>query len=286
MNENDLTNQSLDSHSVEVSKHANKAIWSVVLGTLVPLSWWIIIYILNYIHDFIPILRYSFFEDLMFLLTMFSIIAIPATICIGMLLGFIFGIIAIKEILLEQGQLRGKWRAISAIVLAPIIIFLLFYSMDLSGERVLKKSSIISKNIGICEANILELGKALKKYAAEHGSYPAADKWCNALLEGKYVTKNIFICPGNKRARCSYSVNPKCTPNSPPSEILIFESDGGWNSYGGPELFSIKHHAHYGGYILANDFTYIMWYEYDPNGWPVAEMEGIRALKNKGRDLK
>ena len=69
---------------------------------------------------------------------------------------------------------------------------------------------------------------------------PTPDKWCDALLQGEYVTEKMFKCPGNKKARCSYSINPNCEPNSEPNTVLVFESKGGWNSFGGPELFNYR----------------------------------------------
>ena len=116
-----------------------------------------------------------------------------------------------------------------------------------------------------CGTNLAGVGKALLLYANDHDAYPQPDKWCDALLQGEYADEKIFKCPSNKKAKCSYSMNPNCEPNSEPNTVLVFESRGGWNSYGGPELFTAEHHANEGGNILYND-GHVMFERTDPNG--------------------
>jgi prepilin-type processing-associated H-X9-DG protein len=134
-----------------------------------------------------------------------------------------------------------------------------------------------------CGSNLCGLGKALTLYAEEHGVYPKPDKWCDALLQGKYADEKMFKCPGNKKARCSYSINPNCEPNSEPNIVLVFESKGGWNSFGGPELFTTKYHKNEGCNILYND-GHVKFESTDPNGHFNLELNW--GEKRKGRDLK
>ncbi|MGA2071423.1 MAG: DUF4190 domain-containing protein [Sedimentisphaerales bacterium] len=268
MDEKDTVSQSLVSEPAEVSIWAKRAIWCVAFGCLAPLVWWIIMMVLS----FLPYQSNSF-NDSMYVLVMLSIIiGIPA-ISITMLIGLIFGILALRDIWIEEGQLRGKWRAVTAIVLSSI--FLLYMAVGIIlGQTVGKRDHISWEHEQTCKAHLSELSKALHRYAGEHGAYPAPDKWCDALLQGKYVTEDTFKCPGNKKARCSYSMNPKCLPNSSPNIILIFESRSGWNSYGGPELFTTENHDG-DGQILLNDgsITYLM---KDPNGLPYDNNGGDR----------
>jgi prepilin-type processing-associated H-X9-DG protein len=132
-----------------------------------------------------------------------------------------------------------------------------------------------------CGSNLSGLGKALTLYAEKHGAYPKPDKWCDALLL-QDVTEKMFKCPSNKKARCSYSINPNCEPNSEPNTVLVFESKGGWNSYGGPEILTTKYHKNEGCNILYND-GHVKFESSDPNGQPY---EKLNWGENKGRGLK
>jgi prepilin-type processing-associated H-X9-DG protein len=132
-----------------------------------------------------------------------------------------------------------------------------------------------------CGSNLSNLGKALTLYADEHGSYPQPDKWCDALLHSDYATEKMFKCPGNKKARCSYSINPNCEPNSEPNTVLVFESKGGWNSYGGPELLTTEYHKNEGCNVLYND-GHVKFESTDPNGYFSYELNW--GDKAKGRD--
>jgi prepilin-type processing-associated H-X9-DG protein len=134
-----------------------------------------------------------------------------------------------------------------------------------------------------CGSNLSQLGKALTLYADEHGVYPHPDGWCDSLLKGDYVSEKMFKCSCNKKARCGFSINPNCEPNSEPNTVLVFESKGGWNSYGGPELFTADHHTGYGGNMLFND-GHVVFTKADSNGRPY---EGLNwGEKRKSSDLK
>ena len=94
-----------------------------------------------------------------------------------------------------------------------------------------------------CSCYFSNLGKSIHLYADEHNdTYPAYDKWCDLLLEERTVTEKDFRCPAPKKNKCRYAVNPNCEPNSPPDTVLLFETKGGWNQYGGPELLFPRHY--------------------------------------------
>jgi prepilin-type processing-associated H-X9-DG protein len=48
-------------------------------------------------------------------------------------------------------------------------------------------------------------------------------------------------------------MNPDCEPNSPADLVLLFETKGGWNQYGGPELLTLDNHKGEGANVLFND---------------------------------
>jgi len=93
-----------------------------------------------------------------------------------------------------------------------------------------------------CVMNLRTLGVALSLYAEEHGGvYPPADKWCD-LLTANYAQERSFRCPSGGKGRCHYAMNPHVTSQSDPNVVLLFESAGGWNQSGGPELLTTEHH--------------------------------------------
>ena len=108
-----------------------------------------------------------------------------------------------------------------------------------------------------CVLNLTGLRKALLIYSDySDGKYPTPDKWCDLLLEHTDVFENQFKCPGNKKARCSYAINPNNEPNSPPDMVLLFEIEGSWNRwniFGGPEILTTENHRGKGCHILFND---------------------------------
>ncbi len=59
-----------------------------------------------------------------------------------------------------------------------------------------------------------------------------------------YHDEDDLVCPAKSRKveRCSYAINPNCKPNSPVDVVLLFETQGGWNQHGGPELLSTQNH--------------------------------------------
>jgi len=48
-------------------------------------------------------------------------------------------------------------------------------------------------------------------------------------------------------------MNPNCEPNSPNDVVLLFETEGGWNQFGGQEMLTLENHKGKGCNILFND---------------------------------
>lgn len=122
-----------------------------------------------------------------------------------------------------------------------------------------------------CRTNLMALGGAMLVYSAYNDdNYPAADKWCDLLLEHTKVTPEQLVCPSivirlpftggrtvqrpaPKRGLCTHAMNPNCTDLSAPDTVLLFETDAGWNQFGGPELVSSKAHGRIGFNVLLKD---------------------------------
>jgi|WetSurMetagenome_2_1015567.scaffolds.fasta_scaffold231703_1 hypothetical protein len=127
----------------------------------------------------------------------------------------------------------------------------------------------VSTTVGMgCSLKLEKLSQAILIYQRDNsGKYPTANIWCDLLLKTGQIEKDDFICPEvkfrwkrqvfplpiPKNKRCYYAMNPNCEPNSPANTVLLFETDGGWNVYGGPELLSTKNHHWALCHILYND---------------------------------
>lgn len=168
--------------------------------------------------------------------------------CVFLLVTLISGLAALIKIKLSKGPLTGKWYAITGIVISVVIIYF-FFILPIGRPR----STAYRMP---CGTNLSQIGRAILIYAQDHnGEYPAANKWCDLLLSSGEITEKQLKCSSNKnkKIRCTYAVNPNCQPNSPPDTVLVFETEGGWNQFGGPELLTTKNHNRDGCNILYND---------------------------------
>ncbi len=119
-----------------------------------------------------------------------------------------------------------------------------------------------------CGSNLSRLGKAMLIYANDNrGHYPEPNQWCDLILKHEQVDMERFYCPGvkfrwkrqvlpwpvPKNERCYYAMNPNCEPNSPPDVVLLFETKGGRNQFGGQEILTLENHRGDGCNILFDD---------------------------------
>ena len=119
-----------------------------------------------------------------------------------------------------------------------------------------------------CGINLMRLGKAMLIYANDNGgNYPEPARWCDLLLRSARVEADHFLCPRvkwewrrqvlpwpiPKNEKCYYVMNPVCEPNAPSDTVLLFETKGGWNKFGGPELLTVDNHQGDGCSVLFND---------------------------------
>lgn len=136
------------------------------------------------------------------------------------------------------------------IILIVVLAWLLFVSHEPSIDLYRPK----------CAHNLSRLGMAMLVYSEDkNGKYPAADRWCD-LLKGYFADdpEKIFVCRGalrkGKKGRCHYAINPNAEPNSLADVVLLFETKGRWNQFGGPEILTTEnHHNPEGCNILFND---------------------------------
>ena len=105
-----------------------------------------------------------------------------------------------------------------------------------------------------CSRNLRALGRVMQLYANDYDDrYPTADKWCDLLSKHTNIASWRFVCQEAGEGKCHYAINPNTSPNSPPDMVLLFETEGGWNRFGGVELATTHNHAGFGCNILFND---------------------------------
>jgi hypothetical protein len=90
-------------------------------------------------------------------------------------------------------------------------------------------------------------------YINDHdGVFPQGSDWCDQVARyrssdemasrSKASVQTVFVCPSAPRLRCGYAYNAALQGvrendiENPASTIMIFESDGGWNTWGGKDL--------------------------------------------------
>lgn len=132
-----------------------------------------------------------------------------------------------------------------------IIIVLLVLGIILPAIPRMVKRSVPYRLV--CGTQMTNLGKYLLIYSCGDGPYPTADRWCDLLIEHTDVAEGDFRHPGNKKERCGYAINPNVSPRSNPRMVLLFETKGGWNQYGGAEILSFDNHQGRGFNVLFND---------------------------------
>ena len=106
-----------------------------------------------------------------------------------------------------------------------------------------------------CSNSLKQLSLATRIYSAENkDEFPPAATWCDAILTNASSEK-IFKCPdGDQNQKCHYAFNAKLdgldTNKVDPKTVMIFETSGGWNLSGGPELL-LPHPRHGGKFVVA-----------------------------------
>ncbi len=168
-------------------------------------------------------------------------------------IGLGLGIVACSKIHKSNGMLRGYVFSISGIGLGILIFIIIIILEHAYSRHRWEKFAKIS-----CSCRLAELGKAMQAYSDNYDKYPTKDRWCDLLVERAYIVdKEIYVCVGasknDEEGLCYYAINPNCGPNSPGDTVLLFETKGGWNQFGGPELLTVENHQGEGCNILFND---------------------------------
>jgi len=175
------------------------------------------------------------------------------------LVGLLIGGAVIHWMSRSIGKFGGNGFAILGIVLTTFLCG--FWWVETCGP--------VSTALGMaCSNNLSRLGKAMLIYSNDNqGRYPESDQWCDLLLEYNQVELKHFLCPGitfrwrrqvlpwpvPRNERCYYAMNPNCEPDLPADTVLLFETKGGWNRFGGPEILTTENHVVRRCNVMFND---------------------------------
>lgn len=172
----------------------------------------------------------------------------PALIAPG--LGLALGLAAMYKIKKTAGQLRGRDCALLGVAISGMVL------VNTSSPFLITPRPMIMRTPGLdCLNQVKQLGLAVRIYAADNSDrLPFATNWCDAIAYA-LTTTNVFQCPAaGTPARCHYAFNAKLSgieaEKAGPDTVMIFESDAGWNSSGGPELLPVRP-RHRQGFVVA-----------------------------------
>jgi prepilin-type processing-associated H-X9-DG protein len=152
----------------------------------------------------------------------------------------ILGIVSMNRVRKSNGALGGGGIALAGTIVSAVFLFFIPIS-----AAMLLPALATAKNRAQsiqCLNNMKQLSVAAHMYAANHEEhFPAATNWCDVLKE--YVGDNakVYKCvTANSQEACDYAYNAQVAGleinKVNPQTVLFFESSGGWNLSGGPEM--------------------------------------------------
>jgi hypothetical protein len=155
------------------------------------------------------------------------------------LFGLILGIIAMVKVKNSGGKLSGNGLALAGIITSAVFLFMIPIpaAMLLPALAAAKQKA---QDIN-CVNNEKQLALAIRIYSSDNkDQFPPAATWCDAI-KPEVGSDKILKCPAaNPGSRCDYAFNAKLSGldvnKVNPETVMLFESDGGWNANGGPEL--------------------------------------------------
>ncbi len=161
----------------------------------------------------------------------------------------------------SENKSRPKFRVScltgTLIIVLAIVLIATLGPMCASGERR-------TDPLKGCQASLKGLSLCLCMYAEDHeGQYPPAETWCDLLAQwvrkasGESVEefRRTYRCPLVSEEDWGYALNPLAKHKGDPDVVLVFESDAGWNGFGGPELLAGKRHGGKGHCVLFADHS-------------------------------
>jgi hypothetical protein len=159
------------------------------------------------------------------------------------LFGLVLGIIAMVKVSNSRSALRGGGIALAGVIVSGIFLFMIpIYAAMLLPALAAAKQKAEAIN---CVNNEKQLILAMRVYSAVHtNQLPPAATWCDAIKDSVGSEKTFKCFAANSSSRCDYAFNVRLDGldegKIAPNTVEFFESDGGWNANGGPELMISK----------------------------------------------
>jgi hypothetical protein len=169
------------------------------------------------------------------------------------LVGLILGIVSLVKVKKSNGALGGQGLALAGTIISAAFLLMLpiWAAMMLPALAKAKQRALTIQ----CVNNTKQLALAVRIYSGDNNDhFPQATNWCDAI-KTDVGSEKVFQCPaGDATERCHYAYNARLAgmeqKSINPSTVLLFETGGGWNVSGGPEL--MLHASRHGRlYIVA-----------------------------------
>lgn len=170
--------------------------------------------------------------------------------------GLILGILAVVVISFSGGQLKGYLFTVLPIIFGIGVIC--FGAVCWVGAA--HRAALAQRR-----SNLKHLGEVMTEYTKTNGGYlPAADKWCDALVEfDGTLTKDDFKYIKNDNTECHYALNKNLNGlklrNVPGEVVLIFEATGDWNLTGTVELMQESFTMGHRCFVLLANSEVFLW---------------------------
>jgi len=167
------------------------------------------------------------------------------------LVGLVLGVVALVRINKSQGRLSGSGLAIGGICASGVLV-LMIPIMAAMLLPALAKAKAKAQSIH-CMNNVKQLNLAIMMYANDNNEQlPPPGQWCDAIRRYTGGSQATFHCATQPGQDCTYAFNGKLEEKktsdltAPGQTVMVFESNGGPNRAGGPEIAARNHS---GGFV-------------------------------------
>ncbi len=159
------------------------------------------------------------------------------------LVGLILGIVGLVQINASRGRLRGQGLAIAGISVSGFMVLMVLPAMLFPVFAQARAKARQTQ----CLSNLKQIAVATMMYVSDwDGHYPPTRNWCDTL--NPYIMNTeIYRCPSLPTERGGYAYNTHMSGIreyqivAPAQTVIQFDSTGGWNLAGGPELADLRH---------------------------------------------